>query len=479
MYNRCLVIVPHQDDETMAAGNLITLLRKNGTEVFVLYSTNGDWKYPADLRIKEAEEALRKLGYVDQDHILLLGYSDNYNNADHTNFFYSENEPVTSKSGHCMTYGAYGIDDYAYRKTGKHSPYCRNAFVNDLKMVIEDIRADLIVCTDFDEHPDHRILTLAFDEAMGRILRERDDYHPAVLKSFAYCDAYTAVNDFYTRELQETVRPCVGATDKYKFDMIDSFIYSWNSRIHVYAPKESVSRSLFFNRKAKALRCHKSQYAALVCERVINADEVYWQRRTDSLSYQAEISVTSGKGERLNDFHLYNCDEIDSEIIVFNHDLWSPDDEKKEAVFSWEIPQTISSCQIYGNYVSSGRILKMSLVFDNGCEIITDALPKQGRPLMIKFEEQKDIHSCTLKILETEGTGWGISECEFYNTDSALTLPVSHRKHTDENVMLEKCINTSYLTAVRGKKLAERIYRFARYRGIKGLKEKLHGEGRR
>ena len=69
---KVLVLVPHQDDEINTSGSLIKILSDNGADITVAYTTNGDWKYPAETRIREAVRANGVLG-VPKDNIVVLG----------------------------------------------------------------------------------------------------------------------------------------------------------------------------------------------------------------------------------------------------------------------------------------------------------------------------------------------------------------------------------------------------------------------
>ena len=485
MIKRCLVFVPHQDDETMLAGNFINMLCKAGVEVFILYSTNGDWKYPADLRVREAINANKALGNINEDHIILLGYGDTYNNEAHTHYYYAENTAVESAAGHTETYGAYGIPDYRYKKSGHHSPYTRRAYIADLKDAIKDLLPDLMICIDFDEHPDHRMLTLGFENALGELLNELKSYHPIVLKGFVYCNAYTAIDDFYESPPNETKRPVVGKTGKYTFDMIDTCSYEWENRIHIYGSPHSRTRNLLKNSKAQALRKHKSQYVILRAGRIINSDEVFWLRRTDSISYQATITVSSGEANHLKDFKLYNCNEIDSLHPSFTDYLWQPYDEKKEAIFSWDNPQIITMCDIYGNVEDTGRISKIRLRFDNGFVFETGPLQDKGIPLHITFPIQTEVRWCSVQIVETEGTGWGIAECEFYTRDDSNSIineieRFSEKKELlqSERISLYKVINSCFFKLINIKKLGGRVYWLIKRKGIKGVVNKIRGKFR-
>lgn len=70
-----LVIVPHEDDEINLAGSSIIAARKENLRVICVFLTNGDWEYPAFVRINEAIDSLKIMG-VSEDDIIFLGYPD-------------------------------------------------------------------------------------------------------------------------------------------------------------------------------------------------------------------------------------------------------------------------------------------------------------------------------------------------------------------------------------------------------------------
>lgn len=71
----------------------------------------------------------------------------------------------------------------------------------------------------------------------------------------------------------------------------------------------SVSRSILKCPDYKALSKHLTQFAYTLAARIINGDMVYWNRRTDSLTYDADITVSSGDAKLLNDFKLVSTDK--------------------------------------------------------------------------------------------------------------------------------------------------------------------------
>lgn len=65
-----IVIIPHEDDEINLAGTVIYHARKLGIRVICVFTTNGDWKYPGLIRMKEAIQALSVLGVPERGYCI-------------------------------------------------------------------------------------------------------------------------------------------------------------------------------------------------------------------------------------------------------------------------------------------------------------------------------------------------------------------------------------------------------------------------
>ena len=414
---RVAVFVPHQDDEINIGGSTISALSAVGYEVYIIYTTNGDWKYNAAKRYKEAISASAVLG-VDRDHLIFLGYADSLNNEKKDHIFYHNDDLAVSAKGRCQTYGAYGIDEFSFWHNGEHHTYTFHNYLSDVKAVIKLLRPDVILSTGFDEHPDHRALSLAMDSCLGEVLKEDPDYRPELFVRYAYCLAYCAEQDYFNGwNVQETKCPDSTKIKKYSFQTVDRFDYTWNSRVRIPVISGVRVRSLRKNMLAKALRFHRSQHIILKADRIINSDEVFWRRRTDNLALLAEVDVTSGEGKWLNDFRYFNVDNIDVPIPNVNNCAWIPDesDSAKTAFFIWSTPKTIKSVRIYPNYTVKDQILNLRLNFSNGFSFETGSLSKEGNAYYAEFIPQKNVVSCSVAILERNGERAGISECEFYS----------------------------------------------------------------
>ena len=414
---KVLAIVPHEDDEINTCAALLKALSECGADLTLVYTTNGDWKYDALTRMKEASEAAGVLG-VRKEQILFLGYGDSINNDKHDHIFYTKDKPAVSAAGHSETYGTGLYEDYAFKVNGKHHIYTKENYLSDIISVLEEVRADLIICTDFDEHPDHRMLALLLDQAIG-VIRSRDpEYRPELWKRFAYPLAYTAVPDYSCINNPQTQRPIAGVNKKYKWDIIDKSIYSWNDRIRIPVPFTEGER-LESNLITEALDKHKSQRIIVFADRIINSDEVFWRRRTDSISYAASVRASSGNANFLNDFMLYNTEDIDDPVPPFVDYYWKPEagDSVRTAVFTWNEPQQIEQIILYPSISSNQQKLDAKITLSDGYTVCCNDIPCNGSPYIIQTGRHDGITACEVKLPDSGlEEDCGLSECEIYSS---------------------------------------------------------------
>lgn len=411
---KVLVIVPHEDDEINVAGSVMYSYVQKGADVYCAFTTNGDYSFWARTRMHEAWRSLRKLGV---QHVVFLGYGDTSNHYPGGHWFYSPEKAVTAPSGHHETYGCDDFPDYAFAKQGIHRPYCRKSMKTDLKDLIEDIQADIIFAVDNDVHADHRAASLLFEETLGELLcRPGNTYHPTVFKGFAYCTSFGAPKDFYADNIKSVPKPPVCEDN-----LIDISLYEWNQRVRF--PVFPACRGFYLRHNVlyQALFQHASQSAALHAVRIANGDAVFWQRRTDNLAFQAIITASSGKVERLRDFKLLDANQIDDKKLAFADYLWQPDDTDpdKMVTYRWQQPQKITCIRMAGNVENTGRINKLVLTFDDGSRMTFGPLPEKGHIAQYIFPEPHTVLSCNLQILQTTGDGWGLSEIGFFDSVEA------------------------------------------------------------
>ena len=439
---KILVLAPHPDDEINVAGSVIVTFSRLGAEVFVAYSTNGDFNQSADLRAAEALRSLEILG-VARDHVIWLGYGDTYNNTGKPHVFYAET-PTQSPAGHSETYAPSGFNPW------RQSTYTREHFLDDLQSLILELRADVIFCVDLDFHADHRALSLAFDRAMGKILR-CEEYRPTVFKKLAYATAFTAEQDLHSDCLLPTKRPHLGL-EAYDFDLIDKFFYDWESRVRFPILPQYRRPLLKGNPIARAVFAHKSQRIQRNALAIINADEVFFERRTDSITFRAEVSASSGNAEAVCDFRILDLIDINESPPRFGNFAWTPskDDRERRVTFHWNAPQSVRLIKIYGTL--DGSIDKLRISLDN-IMVLECRVERGGRPTAIELPTPIEITRAEFRIITADGE-FGIGEIEMFSTiepTRALQPPATIDCET-------QCPELPRVLRLRFRQLLERIY---------------------
>ncbi|SHI66911.1 PIG-L family deacetylase [Parasporobacterium paucivorans] len=418
---RAMVIVPHEDDEIMVTGALIRTLIDAGNEVVVLYTTNGDKHGLSEVRINEAVSSLKTLG-VKEENVIFLGYGDTWDTIYKHIYNAPENEVITSYIGKNATYGTASYNDFSFDFYGSHSLYTRNNYKKNLKDAILRTHPDILISVDFDSHPDHRAASLFFEEVMCEILKENEQYTPLVYKGFAYNTSWKAKDDFYNINMESTVLP-----DKAKvlnsIYRLDIPSYEWENRVRFPVPNEMLSYTKRSNLIFEALTKHKSQNAKAKAGKIINSDQVFWERDTKSITYNSKIITSSGESKYLNDFKLIDCSDITERNAEFDHCIWLPEksDTEKSAKVIFDRPEDISSVVLYDNFGPEDNILKGQLVFSDGSQIDTGPLKKNGEPTRIDFPTKKDIEYVQFKINEYEGSQPGLCELEVFENSRATT----------------------------------------------------------
>lgn len=198
---KLLVIVPHPDDEINLAAQFILSL-KGKVETYIVYTTNGDCDQDIDnKRIQEAIDALALIG-VDEDHVILMGYTCNWKSGQH---IFDSNGVVSSATGKSITNSLPTHPEYCYSKYGIHHEFTYDNYKKDLRAILEDIYPEVVICVDFDRNIDHRAASITFDKLMGEILKENNAYRPLVLKKFAYNGVWQGPRDYYSNPPSPTI----------------------------------------------------------------------------------------------------------------------------------------------------------------------------------------------------------------------------------------------------------------------------------
>lgn len=422
---KVMVIVPHEDDDLLISGQVLPPMYKNGADVRVVFATNGDKRVSAYTRQSEACNALEKLG-IPREKVIFLGYPDGTQ-------LYVGKKAFSFSSGWDHTYAGKGFKDYHFDRFGTHAKYTAENMVDDIESVVLEYRPDYILAIDFDTHTDHRGVSISFEKAMERILKKESGYTPKVLKSFGYSLAWKSKPDFYALNIKSTVMQDREKNNDPSYET-DVPQYRWNNRIRLPIDKKSLSHSILRCSEYKALSEHLSQYAYCYSERIINGDSVYWNRRTDSLTYNADISVSSGDASLLNDFRLIGVGNrtagpnVKLENCVSRFDK---NDAQKTVTVKFDSPKTVSCVSLYDNFGLNSNILGGVITFSDGSKVEVPALNADGSETRVVFEPKHNITSFTFKVTEYEGVA-GLNEIEaFENADYDMGFSLIKLKNAD------------------------------------------------
>ena len=422
---KVMVIVPHEDDDLLISGQVLPSMYKNGADVRVVFATNGDKRVSAYTRQSEACNALEKLG-IPREKVIFLGYPDGTQ-------LYVGKKAFSFSSGWDHTYAGKGFKDYHFDRFGTHAKYTAENMVDDIESVVLEYRPDYILAIDFDTHTDHRGVSISFEKAMERILKKESGYTPKVLKCFGYSLAWKSKPDFYALNIKSTVMQDREKNNDPSYET-DVPQYRWNNRVRLPIDKKSFSHSILRCSEYKALSEHLSQYAYCYSERIINGDSNRPNRRTDSLTYNADISVSSGDASLLNDFRLIGVGNrtagpnVKLENCVSRFDK---NDAQKTVTVKFDSPKTVSCVSLYDNFGLNSNILGGVITFSDGSKVEVPALNADGSETRVVFEPKHNITSFTFKVTEYEGVA-GLDEIEaFENADYDMGFSLIKLKNAD------------------------------------------------
>lgn len=422
---KVMVIGPHEDDDLLISGQVLPPMYKNGADVRVVFATNGDKRVSAYTRQSEACNALEKLG-IPREKVIFLGYPDGTQ-------LYVGKKAFSFSSGWDHTYAGKGFKDYHFDRFGTHAKYTAENMVDDIESVVLEYRPDYILAIDFDTHTDHRGVSISFEKAMERILKKESGYTPKVLKCFGYSLAWKSKPDFYALNIKSTVMQDREKNNDPSYET-DVPQYRWNNRVRLPIDKKSLSHSILRCSEYKALSEHLSQYAYCYSERIINGDSVYWNRRTDSLTYNADISVSSGDASLLNDFRLIGVGNRTAGLHVKLENCVSrfdKNDAQKTVTVKFDSPKTVSCVSLYDNFGLNSNILGGVITFSDGSKVEVPALNADGSETRVVFEPKHNITSFTFKVTEYEGVA-GLDEIEaFENADYDMGFSLIKLKNAD------------------------------------------------
>ena len=381
---KAIVFIPHADDEIYVAGSLLYGLNKANIKTYVVYFTDSNSFGYGEKRKLEAINSCKELG-VCNENVFFLDFP-------------ARNQSDTSDI------------------TGTSSLNSRYKIKEAIKSIILKLSPQLIVCSDFDFHRDHRLYSILFDESIGELKKEKKFDNCIIWKGFAYETSYNAPNDFYNINLLSTKKPTDQQNKEYDTDVP---FYEWDSRVRIPVHNDILTHSIFFNPLYKASSKHWTTIVYLKALSAINSDQVFWNRRIDNLAFNAQFEVSSGNPKHLNDFKLFDVQDITINKrynVEYYNCVWSPsiNDEQKKITIKFPQPMNIHSIILYDNPDLDNNILSGKLEFDDGSYINLSNFKKNGAPSEFQVNKM-GISSLSFKIVDFEGESSGLSEVEIFS----------------------------------------------------------------
>ena len=413
-----MVIVPHEDDEINVAGATIYGAIKEGLKVILVYVTNGDFQYKADIRYKEVQR-MACIMNLPMENIHFLGFPDNSGK----DLLANRDAVFRNHAGFSKTHGAYGITDYPTKYMGGPLSYTYNNLVLAIIDIIGRFKPCTVIAIDMDIHVDHQLTSIAVEEAIGKVVKENNNYRPKVLKSFAYDTDFESINDYYGMHLQSTIQNRAWIVD----DSLSTNnpMLLWKDRLRILVSGDCRSTLLVRNPMFRALGAHMSQSSYKHGPKLINGDQVFWQRRIDNVVLYATVTATSGNISKINDFLRYDSYDVTKKFANPEDYTWIPDDTDQESTVTirFNEPTEIKYINWFENVWFSndieqalqGTIIKTS----TGLEI---NIPPyyyphfEAFPYIKKyvFEQPITIDWISFTVIKPKGVMAGISEIEIY-----------------------------------------------------------------
>ena len=413
-----MVIVPHEDDEINVAGATIYGAVKEGLQIILVYVTNGDFQYKADIRYKEVKR-MASIMSLPMENIHFLGFPDNSGKE----LLATRDRVFINHAGFSETHGSYGIIDYPTQYMGGPLSYTYNNLVLAIKDIIGRFKPSTIIAIDEDVHVDHQLTSIAVEESICKVVKENSNYTPKVLKSFAYDTDFESINDYYAMHLQSTVQNRAWIVAD--FLSTNNPMLLWEDRIRIPVPPDCRSLSLVGNPIFRALGAHMSQSSYKHGPKLINGDQIFWQRRTDNLVLHATVTATSGNISKINDFLRYDSYDVTKKIANPEDYTWIPDDTDQESTVTirFDEPTEIKYINWFENVWFSndiGQALQGTTIkTSTGLEI---NIPPyyyphfEAFPYIKKyvFEQPITIDWISFTVMKPKGVMAGISEIEIY-----------------------------------------------------------------
>lgn len=433
-----MVFAPHQDDEANMANAVMYSHAKRGDDVYVVMGFGSDssetWAFDQYglNRLRQSAKNMEVLG-IPSSHLIYLGYQKIDHASQKTNgvVVTDENGAVLRPNGtpyKTMSHVSEGFPSYHYTKYNTEWESSEAHMLSDIVDILKQYQPDEIYAINYDSHIEHMWLGGLVDQAFGIVKKTEgfENYCPRYYQSMSYQTAWQAPQD-----MTSTVSPNDGTrtfleSTTQKTPRNPTF--AWADRVRFPVEDEMSSPDPENNLSAKAYLGFGGTVGPERIKACVNGDQVFWERDTRSLTYQATVTTSSNGTDsgKLNDFSTlripFSTIKTLSTSLNFSEYKWSPenDDTGMTITLSFKQPQTIASVKLYDDYNSSNRITAGVLRFSDDSTVDVGSLNNNGSATTVTFPEKTGITSVSFKITDFIGTP-GLTEFEVYSSNNSRT----------------------------------------------------------
>lgn len=425
-----LVFAPHQDDEANMANAVMYSHAKQGDDVYVIMTfgvdSNNDGTDKQGLaRLNQSAKNLECLG-ISRDHLIYLGYEQHTHAETLTGGLQLNEAGEILRTGgtpyYTFSHLSQGFPSFHSTLYGEECTVSEAHILADLVDVFKYYKPDVVYAINYDTHSGHRWLASMVDQAFGIVKQTEgfEDYCPRYYQSMSYQSAWGA-----TRDMDSTISPNDGS--KAFLESTTAFTprnptFVWADRVRFPVEDEMSSPDIASNLSAQA---YLTGFRGTNEDRVrqcVNGDQVFWERDTRSLAYQATVTVSSNETDKgkVNDFSTLR--EPLSAILANSGYIdykWSPAENDTDITVTLKFtePQDIASVKLYDDYKDENQITAGVLTFSDGSTVDVGELKNNGSATTVTFSEKTRITSVSFQITDYTGTP-GLTEFEVYDLDS-------------------------------------------------------------
>ena len=433
-----MIFSPHQDDEANMANAIMYSRAKQSSDVYVVIGFGSSPKDSKDEyglgRLRESAKNMQYLG-LSISNLLYLGYQklDYAAIGEEKNILTNDLGEILKKDNTSyitFSHKKEGFPSFHSVKYGNECTVSEEHLLSDIVDILQQYKPDEIYSINYDLHVEHVWLGSLVEQALGLVkLRAGcEDYCPRFYQSMSYQSAWYAAGDMMSVfSPNDSNRNILESTLQFK---PWNPTFEWSKRVRFPVDDKMSIPDVNSNISTLAYISGFGKRVESRLLRLVNGDQIFWERDTRSKSYGATVVVSSNDSDKqyLNDFSTTRvpfkkvCQLLpkrfnDAKLILNSIDnyKWSPEENDTNKTITLEFikPLDIASVRLYDDFLLENQIVSGVLTFSDGSSVAVGELNNCGSASVITFPMKKKIRFVRFQIKEYKGTP-GLTEFEVY-----------------------------------------------------------------